>query len=160
MRTTIRYKPRMRSRGWSAVVVSIAVAIFAAPTARADAGLSIEGHMFMRSSGALDEDLFAQGDASVNNLDYGELASDLVVVVDVPDAVAGNGGTLVVTVKQGKKKLGRRTWRVEGGLVAEGISVAHYPVLVTPTQCGAALVVTATLGTAKATRTLRFTCSE
>jgi len=151
----------MKRTAWIALGVVVA-SIAAAPVVAYADGISIEGRMWLRQEGRPDEEnLFAKGDGTVSNLDYGVLADEVLVVVRVPAAAApSGGGALTVTVKQGKQTLTRKTWTVQVG-DAVGIATAHFPMLVEPNDCGPPMVVTAQLGKGKAvTRTLRFTCAE
>jgi hypothetical protein len=141
------------------IALGVVAAFAVVPVAAQADGLSIEGRMFMRQDGKLDDDMFDKGDAEMSNLDYGVLASEMLVTVRVPATAAPDGGTLTVTVKQGKRTLAKRTWTVRVG-DAYGIAVGHYPLLVEPAVCSPAMVITAKLGKMKATRTLRLTCAE
>jgi len=145
-----------------AALIALGVALLAAPVAAQADGISIEGRMFLRQEGRPDEEnVFAKGDGSISNLDYGVMADEMLVVVRVPAAAAPDGGgSLTVTVRQGKQTLAKKTWAVQVGDVF-GIATAHYPLIVEPSDCGPPMVVTAKLGKGKAlTRTLRFTCAE
>jgi len=144
------------------IALGVVAALAAAPVAALADGISIEGRMFLRQEGRPDEEnLFAKGDGTVSNLDYGVLADEVLVIARVPAAAAPDGGgSLTVTIKQGKQTLAKKTWAVQVGDVV-GIATAHYPLIVEPTDCGPPMVVTAKLGKGKAvTRTLRFTCAE
>jgi len=118
--------------------------------------LTVQARMFLRDKGELDDDLLkGTSSAKVGNLDYGELAGEMLVSVSVPDGV---GDQLTVTIKQGKMEL-KQVWKVTVGKVY-GIARAHYPLLVRPTFCGGPMTITAKIGTVTEKRTIDFTCSE
>lgn len=112
--------------------------------------------MFMRESGQLGEPLLKQAaSTSINNLDYGVLAGEMLIDVAVPEGV---GDRLTVTVKQGKLSA-KQTWKVTVGS-AYGLPVGHHPMLITPKQCGGLMTIVAKIGKVTEKRTIDFTCSE
>lgn len=143
----------------AAIVLGTFAALFVPERAQADDTIGIEGRMFLRHEGKFDADVFLDSDPEVHNLDYGVLAEELLLTVRVPAALVPDGGTLVVTVKQGKKTLARQTWKMAIGDVY-GIAVGHYPLIVKPSVCSPPMVVTAKIGKLKVSRTLRFPCAE
>lgn len=112
--------------------------------------------MFMRDTGHPDaEDLLAKGDhPTVNVLDYGVLADEVMFVIGVPDGI---GTKLTVTVKQGQTTT-KRTWQVRVGSVY-GIERAHYPILVATDDCNP-MTITARIGRTTTVRTIDFDCNE
>lgn len=91
----------------------------------------------------------------MNNLDYGVLADEMLIDVVVKD---GTGDRLTVTVKQGKLNV-QQSWTLTVGAPHEK-GIAHYPVLVSPMQCGAPMTIIAKIGKVVEKRIISFTCSE
>jgi hypothetical protein len=139
----------------SSWVLGVFIAGFSA-TASAEPRVDIEARMFMRETGQLDDPLFKDATAiSMNNLDYGVLADEMLIDVTVPD---GTGDRLIVTVKQGKLNL-KQSWTMNVGSPHE-TGTAHYPLLVSPMQCGGPMTIVAKVGKIVEKRIVSFTCSE
>jgi hypothetical protein len=118
--------------------------------------MKIQARMVMRATGDLDADLFkATAKPKVSNLDYGELAREMLVTVAVGES---DSNQLVVTIKQGKLNV-TQTWKVNVG-DAYGLAVAHLPVLVSPLFCGGPLTITAKYGKQTEKRVIDFICAE
>ncbi|MBX3157649.1 MAG: hypothetical protein KF773_16880 [Deltaproteobacteria bacterium] len=138
------------------------VALVVALTSSVTAGPSVTVHarMFLRHTGALDDDLLngatnTSKPVRVGNLDYGVRGRELLIDVAVPDGV---GNQLTVTVKQGKLNA-TQTWEVTVGR-SFGITIAHHPMLVSPIVCGGPMTISAKVGAVTETRTINFACSE
>jgi hypothetical protein len=137
--------------GWALLVVLLSGA-----RAHADPAIKIQARMILRATGELDDDLLKGATkARVGNLDYGELAREMLVTVAVAESKTE---PLVVTVKQGKLNV-TQTWKVAVG-AAYGLPVAHFPILISPTFCGGPMTITAKYGPQTEKRTIDFACSE
>lgn len=141
---------------FSVSVLAVLIVLLVSTKVHADPSIQIQARMIMRTTGELDVDVLkGVTKARVGNLDYGELAREMLVTVAVAES---NTDPLVVTIKQGKLNV-TQTWKVAVGS-AYGIPVAHLPVLISPMFCGGPLTITAKYGAQIEKRTIDFTCSE